>query len=137
MYQLNDLGTVLLVDDHLPLLRTMAFLLDVTGFNTLTAANGAEALLIMEARTPDLVISDIEMPSMDGYAFLSTLRADERWQAVPFIFVSGRYELEDVMYGLDLGADDYLPKPFDIYDVLDSIQRTAPHLIASKHKLAS
>lgn len=134
MYQLNDLGTILLVDDYPPLLRNMAFLLEITGFNTLTASSGAEALLIMDAQTPDLIISDIEMPGMDGFAFLSAVRKDERWQATPLIFISGRYELEDVMHGLDLGADDYLPKPFDIYDVLDSIQRTAPHLITRNHK---
>ena len=137
MFQFNELGTVLLVDDHLPLLRNMAFLLEITGFTTLTASNGAEALQIMDACSPDLIISDVRMPIMDGYDFLKAVREDSRWQQTPFIFSSACYDLDDVLFGLDMGANDYLPKPFDIYDVLDSIQRTAPHIIARRQKLAS
>ncbi len=137
MFQFNELGTVLLVDDHLPLLRNMAFLLEITGFNTLTASNGAEALGILNNCSPDLIICDVKMPVMDGYDFLKSVRQDSRWQQTPFIFASACYDLDDVLFGLDMGASDYIPKPFDIYDVLDSIQRTAPHIIARSHKLAS
>ncbi|MBZ0303211.1 MAG: response regulator [Anaerolineae bacterium] len=137
MQQPADLGTVLLVDDYLPLLRNMAFLLELTGFHALTATNGAEALALMEAQTPDLIISDIEMPLMNGFEFLSTVRADARWQSTPFILASAHYELDDVLHSLDLGADDYVPKPFDIYDVLDSIHRTAPFVAAHSHPIAS
>ena len=137
MFQFNELGTVLLVDDHLPLLRNMAFLLEVTGFHTLTATNGAEALRLMDSCAPDLIICDVKMPVMDGYEFLKSVRQDSRWQQTPFIFASACYDLDDVLFGLDMGANDYVPKPFDIYDLLDSIQRTAPQIIARKHKLAS
>ncbi|HLV34627.1 MAG TPA: response regulator [Spirillospora sp.] len=134
MCQHSEIGTVLIVDDHLPLLRNMAFLLELTGFSTLTATNGQEALQRMAERTPDVIISDVAMPLMDGFELLRAVRADTRWQQTPFIFASAQYELEDVIRSLELGADDYVPKPFDIYDILDSIQRAAPHLIRRGHR---
>ena len=137
MVQYNTLGTVLLVDDHLPLLRNMAFLLEIVGFHTLTAASGQDALDLMNTCSPDLIISDIDMPGMDGFEFLRAVRGDERWHGTPFIFTSTRYGLDDLLLSLDIGADDFVPKPFDIYDVLDAIQRAAPHLIHKPEKIAS
>jgi DNA-binding response OmpR family regulator len=135
------LGTILIVDDYLPLLRNMAFLLRIAGFDVLTASSGSEALKVLDKRVPDLVISDITMPGMDGYELLQSIRSSACWETLPFIFTSVRYDLDDLLYGLDMGADDYIPKPFDIYDVLDSIQRTVPHLISEnttqKHPIAS
>jgi DNA-binding response OmpR family regulator len=119
-------GVILLVEDSVPLLRNAAFLLEIAGYKVLTATNGREGVGILRHQRPDLIVSDIEMPEMDGYQLLQAVRADRRWRAIPFILVSGKYELDDLMYGLDLGADDYLPKPFDIYDLLDTIQRTLP-----------
>ncbi len=129
---MNQLGSILIVDDHLPLLRNLAFLLEVTGFEVLTAANGFEALRILETDCPDLVISDVEMPIMNGFDLLDAMRSNERWQAIPFIFASVRYDLDDLMYGLDLGANDYVPKPYDIFDILDAIHRTTPAMIGAE-----
>jgi DNA-binding response OmpR family regulator len=92
---------------------------------------------ILRRQRPDLIISDIEMPQMDGYQFLQTVRADRRFRSIPFIFVSAKYELDDLMYGLDLGADDYLPKPYDIHDLLDAIERTLPHVTHDHQRIAS
>jgi DNA-binding response OmpR family regulator len=121
-------SVILLVEDSVPLLRNAAFLLEIAGYKVLTATNGREGLDSLRRQRPDLIVSDIEMPEMDGYQFLQKVRADRRWRTIPFIFISGKYELDDLMYGLDLGANDYLPKPFDIYDLLDAIQRTLPQL---------
>ena len=132
----NDHGLILLVDDHLPLLRNMAFLLEIAGFDVLTATNGTQALELLRQQTPDLVISDVNMPGVDGYELLRRVRSTANWKNLPFIFASAKYEMHDLLYGLELGANDYIPKPFDIYDVLDAIQRTAPHLIQER-RLAS
>lgn len=132
----NSLGTILLIDDYLPLLRNMTFLLEIAGFDVISATDGAEALDILETQTPDLVISDVKMPNVDGYQLLQAIRSDVRWHDLPFIFASAQYEFNDLVHGLDLGANDYVPKPFDIYDVLDAIQRTVPHLITGTQKLA-
>ncbi len=139
MLQDPDFGTVLLVDDHLPLLRNLAFLLDIAGFRTLTATNGEEALNIINTCTcpPDLIISDVEMPFINGFDLLHNVRADSRWQHIPFILTSAAYGLEDMLHGLDCGADDFVPKPFDLYDMLDAIERAAPHLTSKWHRLAS
>jgi CheY-like chemotaxis protein len=139
MSQLNNnaYGLILLVDDHVKLLNNMAFLLEIAGFDVLTARNGVEALEILRKQTPDLVISDVNMPGMDGYEFLQRVRSNPQTQYLPFIFASAKYEMHDLLYGLELGANDYIPKPFDIYDVLDSIQRTVPHLISESRRMAS
>ena len=137
MNQHTTVGTILIVDDYLPLLRNMAFLLEMTGFDVLTATDGQRALEVLETHCVDLVISDIDMPTLDGYGLLRTLRNDVRWHSLPFIFASAHYELDDLMYGLEMGANDYVPKPFDIYDVLDAVQRTVPNLITElPHQLA-
>ena len=117
---------ILLVDDNARLLRSLAFLLQVLGFEVMTACDGADALNALQKRIPDLIIADIDMPHLDGYQLLRQVRADQRWSSVPFIFSSEKYSLNDLLFGLDLGANDYLPKPFDIYDVLEVIERTLP-----------
>lgn len=139
MSQLNNNahGLILLVDDHAPLLRNMAFLLEVAGFDVITARSGMEAIDALRQQIPDVIISDVNMPGMDGYELLTRVRSAANWQHLPFIFASAKYEMHDLLYGLDLGANDYIPKPFDIYDVLDAIQRTAPHLIVADRRLAS
>jgi DNA-binding response OmpR family regulator len=123
-----DCGVILLVEDSIPLLRNAAFLLEISGYRVLTATSGVEGISVLHRQRPDLIVSDIEMPHMDGYQFLQAVRADRRWRTIPFIFISGKYELDDLMYGLDLGADDYLPKPFDIYELLEVIERTLPSI---------
>ncbi len=125
----ESLGKVLIVDDFAPLRRSLAFLLRIAGFEVITADNGAFALAELKTGLPDLIISDVAMPGMDGYALLAEIRAHAAWAHLPVIFMSGRYALDDVLAALDRGASDYIPKPFDIYDILDSIQRVAPHLM--------
>lgn len=125
----ESFGTILIVDDFAPLRRNLAFLLQIAGYDVITAENGAYALEALADERPDLVITDVTMPAMDGYALLNEIRARREWSHLPVILVSCSYALEDVTHALDMGASDYLPKPFDIYDVLDSIQRVAPHLI--------
>src|SRR4029450_9683263 len=110
---------ILVVEDHLPLLRDIAFILQVAGFDVLSAADGAEALQLMKRQKPDLVLSDIEMPNLNGYDMLREMHADKKLASVPCIFMSGKDDYEHPMTALDLGALDYLPKPFDAYELID------------------
>lgn len=119
-------SSILLVEDHAPLLRSMAFLLEVAGFEVNVAANGIEALDVLARNHPDLMLSDIDMPVMNGYELLRQVRADRRWHNIPVIFTSHRYTLDDVMRALDVGADGYLPKPFDFDDLLNAINDIFP-----------
>ncbi|NWG18602.1 MAG: response regulator [Chloroflexi bacterium] len=119
-----DTTTILLVEDNAPLLRNMAFILQLIGFKVLSAANGAQALDVLRRCVPDLIISDLDMPVLNGYELLRQVRSDQSWGRIPFIVISDKYDLPDLMRGLELGASDYVPKPFDIYDLLDAIKET-------------
>jgi len=122
--------SILLIDDNPRLLRSMAFLLTVSGFEVTTASSASEALSLLEGAPPHLIIADAEMSQMDGYEFLSAVRAKPHLSSTPIVLTSANYELDDLMRALDLGADDFIPKPFDIYDLLDAIRRNmrVPHL---------
>lgn len=124
-------STILLVEDHAPLLRNIAFILEVAGFDVMTAHNGAEALALLKRHTPNMIVSDLNMPEVDGAELLQIVRADARWSSLPFIMLSSRYSYDDLMRVLDLGADEFLPKPFDAYELIDAIQMAleeTPHL---------
>lgn len=136
MKQHNTLGTILLVDDYIPLLRNMGFLLEVAGFNVIAVTDGWEALKALEQQVPDMIISDIIMPNLDGFGLLKAVRDDARWHKIPFIFATAQYEYDDLMLGLEMGASDYVPKPFDIYDILDAVHRSVPSLFNGQQKLA-
>jgi len=112
---------ILVVEDHPPLLRDISFILQVAGFDVLSASDGVEALNVMKRQTPDLVLSDIEMPNLNGYELLRQMRAEKKLASVPCVFMSGKDDYDHLMTALDLGAADYLPKPFDAYELIDSI----------------
>jgi CheY-like chemotaxis protein len=88
----------------------------------LTAANGLEALDVMQQYTPDLIVTDINMPVMDGYTFLQTVRQKPEWVHIPVIFLTARSSDEAIMEGRFSGAELYIVKPFDADDVADLIQ---------------
>src|SRR3990172_2324487 len=103
--------TLLIVEDNHVLRAGLQEMLGLEGYTVLTAANGREALDKMGTVTPDLILSDIAMPEMDGYTFFRALRGRPEWMAIPFLFLTARGEKEDVLAGKDLGADDHLIKP--------------------------
>ncbi|MGH8194604.1 MAG: response regulator transcription factor [Woeseiaceae bacterium] len=100
---------ILLVDDDLDLLAVTAFALQQAGFMVIKASNGMEALESFESEQPDLAVFDINMPKMNGFELARRLR--ER-SAIPLMMLTVRHEDEDVVRALELGADDYLTKPF-------------------------
>jgi CheY-like chemotaxis protein len=112
---------IMVVEDHVALLRDMSFILEVAGFDVVSAADGVEALALMKRQTPDLVLSDIDMPNMDGYELLRQMRTEKKLAAIPCILMSGNDDYEHLMTALELGAADYLPKPFDAYELIDAI----------------
>ena len=104
MYQ-----TILLIDDDPAQIRLMEMTLTAANYSTLTAANGETGLQMFTAHEPDLVISDVMMPGMDGWETCYRIR---QISTVPIIFLTGRKTDDDKVSGLKLGADDYLVKPF-------------------------
>lgn len=114
---------ILVVEDNPQILYNLRLILDLNDYESVTATNGLEALEMLEegATTPDLIISDIMMPKMDGYDFYTRVSRDPRWQLIPFVFLSAKSAPEDVRFGKMLGVDDYLTKPFVEEDLLACI----------------
>ncbi|MDX1615738.1 MAG: response regulator, partial [Candidatus Promineifilaceae bacterium] len=110
-------ATILIVEDDLALMEGIAELLDVIdiGYDitTVKAVDGVEGLAAIGERTPDLIISDITMPRMDGFELLEQLRANPAWVHIPVIFLTARGTEEDVLKGRLSGAELYITKPFD------------------------
>lgn len=112
---------ILLVEDDASLRENMEELLDLSGFLVYSASNGMKALELAKKERPDLVLCDIMMPEMDGYAVLEHLSSHKETCHIPFVFVSAKTEHQDVRKGMDLGADDYLTKPFEEEELLNAI----------------
>ena len=128
--QTNSGAYVLIINDQPKLMRSMAFLLEVAGLHTTTASTTEEIAQALAGQTPDLILCDVDMTMMDGYTTLRHIHNDRRYNHVPFIVMSDSYELHDLMYALDLGAAEYLPKPFDTYDLIDAIRETLGQSVA-------
>ncbi|MGB2924330.1 MAG: response regulator transcription factor [Limnothrix sp.] len=114
---------VLVVDDDPILRKILQNFLAQKGYQIEVAASGDAALEVWEQYQPDLIVSDVNMPSMDGLEFCRRLRAMPSGQLVPFIFLSGQDELEDRLKGHSSGADDYVTKPFEMQELLAKIER--------------
>jgi CheY-like chemotaxis protein len=108
---------LLLVDGDPKSLRVLDVSLKKAGFEVTTATSGREALTLLEASQPDLIISDTDLDEMDGFELCSQIKARPEWAKIPFIFVSGRKSIEDKIRGLELGVDDYLTKPIYIKEI--------------------
>jgi CheY-like chemotaxis protein len=109
---MGEAPRILLVDDDPWILRMVSTVLAKRGYAIMTASDGAEALSLADEVTPDLVITDVMMPGMDGWSFVKNLRAQTRFSFVPVIFLTALSSDDDRIRGFRLGADDYLPKPF-------------------------
>lgn len=116
-------ATLLIVEDDVHLLEGLKELLEFANagydFTVLTAENGREGLEVLERRQPDLIISDVMMPVMDGYKFLREVRKNPAWVQIPFIFLTARGERQDIHRGRRSGAEEYITKPYDIDELLD------------------
>lgn len=104
---------LLLVDDEPGLREAVKDYLEASNFNVQVSSNARDAWEWMQQNTPDLVISDIMMPQVDGYQFLKQLRDDTRFQTLPVIFLTAKGMTGDRIQGYQAGVDAYLPKPFD------------------------
>jgi DNA-binding response OmpR family regulator len=112
---------VLLVDDNERLLETASRDLAARGYEVVTASDGEEALSLVRVKTPDVVVTDIIMPNLDGWSFLREFRAMDGTASVPVIVLT-RLDPEDYrISSFSLGADDFLPKPFKTADLADRI----------------
>ncbi|HEY44109.1 MAG TPA: SpoIIE family protein phosphatase [Anaerolineae bacterium] len=110
---MDEPSRILIVDDEPLNLDYLEQELEDLGYEVLSARNGQEALEFVEAEAPDMILLDIMMPMMDGFEVLSRLKAEQHWRDIPVVVISALSDMDNVVKGIELGAEDYLPKPFD------------------------
>lgn len=114
--------TILVIDDNNDLRENTAEILDLAGYDTLTAENGKKGVDIAVKEKPALIVCDIMMPELDGYGVLHLLKKNPDTQNIPFIFLTAKTERSDFRKGMEMGADDYVTKPFDDIELLNAIE---------------
>lgn len=118
---------ILVVDDYPALVTITRHKLLKNGYEVITAQNGQDAWELVQTEYPDLVISDVEMPVMDGYELCKTIKSDPNYRTIPVILVTSRIQTSSLMKGIEAGADNYLTKPYDddtlfskVYELLNN-----------------
>jgi two-component system phosphate regulon response regulator PhoB len=107
-----NMNKILVVDDEGDVRDLVAFNLQRNGMSTIFAKDGIEAVEVATSEIPDLIILDLMLPGRDGFQVFKELRLDSRTKAIPILMLTAKAQLDDVIVGLELGADDYLTKPF-------------------------
>lgn len=114
--------TILIIEDNEAIRDNVAEILELSGYNVLQAANGKAGIEVAQKEIPDLIICDIMMPGVDGYGVLHVLHKDAATQNIPFIFLTSKSERSDFRIAMEMGADDYITKPFAGNELLNAIE---------------
>lgn len=129
---------ILLIEDNPDVRENTSEILSLANYEVIVAENGKIGVDLAQKHKPDLIICDIMMPELDGYGVLHILSKNEETAAIPFIFLTAKTEKSDIRKGMNLGADDYLTKPFDDTDLLNAIEsRLRKNAMQQKHYDAS
>jgi two-component system alkaline phosphatase synthesis response regulator PhoP len=129
---------ILVVDDDKQIARLVQSYLEKAGYTILTAYDGEDAMRVIRRERPDLIVLDLMLPKRDGYEITKWLRADQALSATPILMLTARVEDGDKILGLELGADDYLTKPFNPREVVARVRAilrrttatpSAPHVL--------
>ena len=113
---------ILLIEDDRIMRENTAELLELSGYDVGVAENGKVGLELVKDFQPELIVCDVMMPELDGYGVLYILSKEPETAAIPFIFLTAKTEKEDLRKGMNLGADDYLTKPFEDMELLDAVE---------------
>jgi DNA-binding response OmpR family regulator len=114
--------TILIIEDNTDIRESTAEILELAGYTAITAENGKIGVEIAQKQLPALIICDIMMPELDGYGVLYLLSKQPETAVIPFIFLTAKSERVDMRKGMEMGADDYLTKPFDDIELLNAIE---------------
>lgn len=115
---------VLVVDDEPDVLALLTLMLKSQGYNVITAIDGQEALEKARKEAPDLILLDVMLPKMDGYKVARMLKFDENFSHIPIILLTAKIQEKDRQTGLEMGANDYMTKPFDTALLLSKVKET-------------
>src|SRR5690349_1960030 len=113
---------ILVIEDNADMAENIADILELARYDVIRAANGKEGVELSKQKMPDLILCDVMMPELDGYGTLHILHQDPDTAIIPFIFLTAKSDKSDFRAGMDLGADDYITKPFDSVHLLKIIE---------------
>lgn len=124
------MAKILVIEDEKELLENLVFFLSLENYEVLSACDGKSGVITAFSELPDLIICDINMPEMDGFQVLNEIRANAATTTVPFIFLTARSDKADIRQGMDLGADDFVSKPYTDEEILNAVKTRL-----DKHKI--
>lgn len=127
---------ILVIEDEIQVLENTEEILELGGYRTVGAMNGYDGLEKASQHHPDLIICDVMMPKMDGYAVLEAIRDEPQLTLTPFIFLTAKADRDSLRQGMQLGADDYLTKPFTPNDLLTAVTARFARQAAVEAKLS-
>ena len=116
------MNSILVIDDNAAIRENTAEILELAGYKTFTAVNGKQGVDMAIKEKPSIIVCDIMMPELDGYGVLHLLRKNRDTQNIPFIFLTAKTERTDFRKGMEMGADDYISKPFDDIELLNAVE---------------
>ena len=115
--------TILIVEDEKDIVKMLDYNLKKEGYKTLVAHDGEDALDMANTKHPDLILLDLMLPGLDGLEVCKELKSERKTSAIPVIMLTAKAQESDKVVGLELGADDYVTKPFDHDDLLQKINK--------------
>lgn len=114
---------ILIVDDEQDIVESLKFVLEGSNYTCYCAYNGEDGLKLAREIMPDLIILDVMMPRINGYKISRLLKFDKKYKDIPILMVTARSQEEDKIIGEETGADEYITKPFDLDDVIKTVQK--------------
>lgn len=114
---------ILIVDDNREMAQGLRFALEMEGFQVALAPDGETAIKFLERDHPHLILADIKMPRMDGYALLRVVKQNATWCDIPFVFVTASADWREAVMAKSMGADEYIVKPFELEDLMEVVRR--------------
>ena len=115
--------TVLIIEDNLEIRENTAEILELGGFKVVGAENGKEGIDVARTTRPDIILCDIMMPQVDGYQVIRELKSNPETSGIPFIYVTASGEKSEVQLAMNMGANGYVRKPFDIKELMEVINQ--------------
>jgi CRP-like cAMP-binding protein len=131
------MNTILLIEDNHEIRENTAEILELANYKVITAENGKDGFEKAQQTKPDIIICDIMMPVLDGYGVLHMLNKNEELKDTPFIFLTAKTERQDFRKGMEMGADDYITKPFTEVELLNAIEQRLKKLNVLRKKYAA
>ncbi len=122
--------SILVVEDQPGLAKFIELTLDVAGYSALIASDGLDALAVLQSQPVDLILSDVDMPRMNGYELCERVRKNPQWTDIPFIFLSAHATDSRIRHGKELGANDYLTKSAESKGLLAALRDNLRHVTA-------